>query len=226
MRLLLALALAAIPSVGEATTPLLSFTKDGDETTARFCADLGGIHYTLSSSGRLTTRHGASTRVPISKGEYVQWAWISPKGSDLLVAYEATSPGEYTYGQLCKLHGTTLSKRWCSNIEGFNVVIGMEGTKHAYVGSIGTVGKINLANGRYDWVNRGLYERSGAYNIFSLPVVLGEQVTFLATDGTRGGTERTLTLNTRSGKVVQESDGITAGTEIKGLQRTEGTCAR
>lgn len=225
MRPLFALVLSVAPVLSAATTPLLPFLREGEEGAARFCFATASAHYTASAAGRITTRGGVSTKVPIDRGEYLEQAWMSPLGRDVLLAYEATKPGDYTYGQLCRLHGTTLAKRWCSNIDGFNVVVALDDIGHAYVGSIGTVGKVNLADGRYLWRKRGLYARSTAYNIFGVPVVVGEEITFLATAGTHGGAEKTLTLSAKSGKLLRENDALPAGKEVIGLQRAQGSCS-
>jgi len=96
-----------------------------------------------------------------------------------------------------RLRGDSLKIKWKQRIKAFNVGPGLIKGDYAYLTAIGFVGKINLVTGKYAWKHDGLY-RSGLYNSFQIPSIIGDRIRFKDKDGSAF-----VEVDDRLGKIIK-----------------------
>lgn len=123
----------------------------------------------------------AAITLPAEKNDLLERTiYFRTIGDDLIVLYEVNSGGAGT-GFIIRLDGKTLKPEWRLQLPGFNIARALSEQNFAYVGAIGFAAKIDLNKGVYLWKDDDLYTRykdEGAFNIFELPQIEGDEVVY------------------------------------------------
>ncbi|MGE0081854.1 MAG: hypothetical protein AB7U81_11210 [Thiohalomonadaceae bacterium] len=213
------------------TAPFESAVKDGEEFGADFCWQAGGDTYVMDAEGKGSRGGDAASQrtaiaLPMEETEHLEHIWYKTAGGDLLLLFEA-SDGNIGRGALCRYQISPWTQRWCQWISAFNVVAALSEDGAIYVGGIGFLGKLDGASGKFLWQQQDLYKKDRAFNIFGVPTETADAVSFEATAGVGFVPDKRITLNRKSGEVLEIQElGIGAVGDSTGLPRIVGQCAR
>jgi len=214
------------------TVPFESAVRDGEEFGADFCWQAGGDVYAMDAGGKGSRGSATGSRrvpiaLPMEESGHLEHVWYKASDGDLLLLFEA-SDGNIGRGALCRYQVSSWSQRWCQWISAFNVMAAVAEDGGIYVGGIGFLGKLDGRSGQFLWQQQDLYKKDRAFNIFGVPSEAAEGVSFEATAGTGSISDKRITLDRRSGQVLEIQDlgiGAVAAGSV-GLQRIVGSCGR
>ena len=177
---------------------------------------LAGYSYRVGPDGDALRRQGRRRarrfRLPVPSDYGIEKLWYGRWGSDLLIGYEFTD-GEFAGGQLVRLDGRTLKRRWTADIPGGYIGPSLAEGSSLYLTAFGFVGRLNVETGRFVWRHTHLYEsRPGKqghqFNSFRRPLLRGNRVIFIEDDGGEtdaGGValNKYLQVDKRTGRILK-----------------------
>lgn len=157
--------------------------------------------------GKRTTPDGKSSGflVTLDKNdELYRVIYFKPVGDDLVIASE-NNGGDSGASFITRLNSETLKPAWRLRVPGFNIAEILSEGNFAYVGAIGFAGKVDLATGKFVWKHEDFYrkyKKDGAFNIFELPEIEGDEVIFKELITNRAE-PNVIRFNKNTGKVIK-----------------------
>lgn len=168
------------------------------------------MSFKVDKTGRVSRRgsNGRSSgfRIPLEQHEELtRVVYFAPYMRDLLLMFE-TQLGDGGSGRVVRVNLRTLKPKWNTSIPAFNVPRGLIEDRTAYVAGLGFVGKLDLETGGYIWRHDNMYRKylkTGAFNAFLTPQIVGTLVVFKEEDLLREGFDRQIQIDKLSGKIVK-----------------------
>lgn len=143
---------------------------------------------------RLRRDKGPALRftIPVPDEMIVQSVMHADCLGDLFLLYHVTDL-DVGSGMAVRLGGPSLSMKWQTEIQAFNLGEPLQHGKFLYLTATGWVGKLNVETGEFVWQIKDLFGAQGVYTSFEKPVLKDSMVIF-SEDKSNLGPRRTLPL--------------------------------
>ena len=163
--------------------------------------------YSLSVEGALVReKDHKSIAFKLPENFYIESVRFKPFTNKIIFTF-SISDGDSGSVLVSLFDEDNFSFAWQTELFAFNISPALIHNNSIYLGGIGLIAKINLADGKMIWQHFGLYESATqAYNSFETPMIQGEYIIFReqkVPDANYPGIREIQVLD-RTGKIIKK----------------------
>jgi hypothetical protein len=148
----------------------------GDEDTLNL--SLNNYDFTIYPGGLL--KWGNSDSIRLSEDMYVTQSYFYVIENELLLFCEMSDSDNGT-SDIFRINLTNKKIKWTSNLNGFNLGQPVIRANYGYITAIGSIGKLDLETGKYDYEKSNLYDReTNSFNNFDTILFRDSKTYFVA----------------------------------------------
>lgn len=173
----------------------------------RLSLQVGNNNYSLSNSGLLEINNKIEIQL-LPEQYYMDDGASLLEDDDAIYVFLEYSVGDGGSSVLKKVNVSEAKVEWEVPILGFNMGLPVIDQNFAYVTAIGSIGKINLDLGKYEWKHNRLYDnKKSSFNHFDTILIHKNQVTFISTNRSPKNRGKTvvdkIVVDKRSGEILE-----------------------